>query len=208
MIYLLISVGSLAVAGYLAALRSGNSRALALLKPIPVLCMLVGLWPLPSNYAFLIGLGLVFSLIGDLLLIGSSWFTFGLISFLIAHLAYIAAYLSVNADLQIGLVLPVALYGFVMGRRLWPNTGGMRWPVLLYIVVICVMVWRAATLVSVSGLKIEPSRGWWALSGAILFALSDSLLAFDRFIRPIRYARYVIMLSYWAGQLGIVLSVR
>ena len=39
--------------------------------------------------------------------------------------------------------------------------------------------------------------------GAILFAASDTLIAFDRFHAPIVGVRYPIMLLYWAGQLGI-----
>ena len=39
--------------------------------------------------------------------------------------------------------------------------------------------------------------------GAILFGLSDTLIAFDRFHEPIAGVRYPIILLYWAGQLGI-----
>jgi uncharacterized membrane protein YhhN len=48
----------------------------------------------------------------------------------------------------------------------------------------------------------------WAAAGAILFGLSDTLLAFDRFRGEIPHARYPIILLYWAGQIGIARSAR
>jgi hypothetical protein len=46
------------------------------------------------------------------------------------------------------------------------------------------------------------------LAGAILFALSDTLIAFDRFHSPVAGARLPIILLYWAGQVGIAMSAR
>lgn len=88
------------------------------------------------------------------------------------------------------------------------------------------MLWRVAARIGHRG---APTRGEWAaLGGAILFALSDSLIALDRFFRscgmdphsltereccalpgsPIPAANVPIMLLYWAGQLGIASSAR
>jgi len=47
---------------------------------------------------------------------------------------------------------------------------------------------------------------WFGLAGALLFGCSDSLLALDRFRGPLSGVDYAIMLSYWAGQLGIALG--
>jgi len=46
------------------------------------------------------------------------------------------------------------------------------------------------------------------VAGAFSFAVSDTLLALDRFLAAIPHVRHPIMLLYWAGQLGIVLSAR
>ena len=68
------------------------------------------------------------------------------------------------------------------------------------------MVWRAAARVGHSG---APRPGEWAgLGGAILFALSDTLIALDRFHAPLAGVRVPIILLYWAGQLGIARSAR
>jgi alkenylglycerophosphocholine/alkenylglycerophosphoethanolamine hydrolase len=80
-------------------------------------------------------------------------------------------------------------------------------PVTAYVVVICTMMWRSATLVGAGGL-LGRREQWSALVGALLFALSDALLAFKLFVQPVHGLSYAIMLLYWAGQLGIAFSAR
>jgi uncharacterized membrane protein YhhN len=43
--------------------------------------------------------------------------------------------------------------------------------------------------------------------GALLFVGSDSLIAWDRFVRPVPGARVAIMVTYHLGQAGLVLSL-
>ena len=67
-----------------------------LVKPLPVLALLGWLHDAPpTDYRRWISLGLIFSLVGDVLL---AWpgdlFIFGLGAFLFAHLAYLKAYFS------------------------------------------------------------------------------------------------------------------
>ena len=50
--------------------------------------------------------------------------------------------------------------------------------------------------------------GRWALVGAVVFAISDSLLAINRFIDPFVGAAYLVMVTYWGGQLCLALSTR
>jgi uncharacterized membrane protein YhhN len=80
----------------------------------------------------------------------------------------------------------------------------MKGPVIVYVVVICAMMWRAAARLggSPAGLFSESA----ALAGAVLFGASDSLIALDRFHAPARGGRYAIILLYWLGQWGIALS--
>jgi uncharacterized membrane protein YhhN len=82
----------------------------------------------------------------------------------------------------------------------------MRPAVVAYVLAICTMLWRAAARVGREG-PARPGE-WAALGGAVLFALSDSLIAFDRFHAPIPSVEVRIMLLYWAGQLGIAASAR
>jgi len=46
-----------------------------------------------------------------------------------------------------------------------------------------------------------------ALAGALLFFYSDAILAWNRFVRPIRYGRVVNLVPYHLGQIVLVLSL-
>ena len=48
---------------------------------------------------------------------------------------------------------------------------------------------------------------WWAALGAALFAASDWVLGHDRFVRPWRYARIVVMVTYHVGQALLILGL-
>jgi alkenylglycerophosphocholine hydrolase len=97
--------------------------------------------------------------------------------------------------------IPFALYAVAMYRFLAPGMGPLAAPVGGYAVAISAMMWRAAA-------RVRPGEraGWIALAGALVFGLSDTLLALNRFHAPIAAAPYAIMLTYWAGQLGIAAS--
>jgi uncharacterized membrane protein YhhN len=180
---------------------AGERRRLAVaLKPLPVL--LLAAWVAsgaasPSAWLVVAGLGL--SLVADVLIERS--FLAGLGTFLAAHVAYVAAFLARSDEPALPWILPFALWGAAAAARLWPGLGPMRVPVLVYAAAICAMMWRAAATLGLPG-------GSAALAGAVLFAGSDTLLALDRFQRPIRGARHAIMALYWAGQLLIAASAR
>ncbi|MFW6067777.1 MAG: lysoplasmalogenase [Myxococcota bacterium] len=173
-------------------------------KPLPVLCMAGVVFAAPrSRYTDLIGIGLVLSALGDLLL-EVDRFLLGLVAFLAGHLLYIAAYVSDSRALRPGRAVPAFLFGVAVVGFLWGGLGDMRVPVAVYTLVICTMLWRAAA-------RLEPGTPGqrdrvYALAGAIAFALSDSLVALRQFGSPPEAIRWAIMLLYWSGQLGIAAS--
>lgn len=176
-------------------------------KAVPVLCLLLWLWPARERYVRLISVGLVLSLIGDVLLdVGPDLFLPGLGAFLLAHVAYVAAYVTVTRLLSLKRGVPFALLGVGMGVFLWPRLEGLALPVMAYVAVICAMMWRSAALVNGGGLGQREQ--WAALVGALMFGMSDALLAFKLFVQPVPGSSYMIMLLYWAGQLGIAFSAR
>ncbi len=89
-----------------------------------------------------------------------------------------------------------------------PGLGSLRGAVIAYMAAIGTMVWRAAARVGRHGPASVAE--WSACLGAVSFALSDTLLALDRFRAPgvIEGAHVGIMVLYWAGQLGLALSAR
>lgn len=175
--------------------------AWTLLKPLPVLGL--ALWVASGargRAAGLVVAGLVLSLVADVVIEKS--FLAGLAVFLLAHVAYVAAFFMRDAAPRPLLALPFVAWGVVMLWRLWPGLGGdLRVPVAVYSTVICVMLWRAAAASAGAG-------EWITILGALLFAASDSILALDKFHRPLRGAPVLIMALYWAGQFFIALSAR
>jgi alkenylglycerophosphocholine/alkenylglycerophosphoethanolamine hydrolase len=178
-------------------------------KPLPVLVLAVWLVArTPSRYATWIAIGLVLSAVGDVLLeMGEAQFVFGMAAFAVAHAFYIAAFVGRSPALHLLLACPFAVWGVGLFARLRPGLGSMTLPVGVYAVLLMVMAWRAAGCIGARG---TPTPGEWAAAcGAVLFALSDSLIAVDRFDGPIpAWARLAILPLYWLGQSGIAWSAR
>lgn len=82
-------------------------------------------------------------------------------------------------------------------------TGIMRYLVPIYISLIAVMGWRA-------GARLGNISRWTKQSscaGAVLFMLSDFTIAVSRFVHPVPFSHTIIMVTYYAAQLLIALSV-
>jgi uncharacterized membrane protein YhhN len=146
---------------------------------------------------------LLFSLLGDvLLMLPREQFVGGLVAFLVAHLCYIAGFWTAEPPLIEMLVVAVivavafrVLAGSIVPgvRRTEPALVG---PVVGYMVVIGVMLAIAiATGNLLAGL------------GAALFAGSDSMIAWNRFVRPFPAAGVGIMVTYHLGQALLVASL-
>lgn len=187
---------------YLTVLRYTPFKGDFILKALPIWC-LAGYVALKGDgaAATLTVIGLLFSSGGDIALAldRKRYFVVGLSLFLIAHLFYLVAFsqgiTTVTLNIWGGLIL---LFSLILGSWLFPALGKLRGPVLLYMVVITLMGVTAA---------IHPLAFPNLLFGAFLFILSDSLIAIDKFRRPIPYAHYLIMFTYYIGQLGIALAM-
>ncbi|WP_371369059.1 lysoplasmalogenase [Pseudomonas sp. QL9] len=175
-------------------------------KPLPILALLLWVGAAnPSAYRRWILLGLGLSLLGDILL---EWplnaFVPGLATFLLAHVAYLVAYLSETRRLAPLALVCAALPGIGLFLLLDSHgLGELRLPIVLYSLTISSMLWRALARLAT---PISPSA-WLAASGALLFMLSDSMIGISRFLDAFDGSGYAIMLTYWLGQLGIAASV-
>lgn len=140
---------------------------------------------------------LVLSLLGDALLLSRrrAAFLAGLGAFLLAHLAYAAAFLGRGERLAWPAPVLAAAVALIL-RWLWPRLGGLRGPVVAYALVIAAMVWLA--------LGMAPAA---VRLGAVLFFLSDLAVARDRFVAPGLANRLVGLPLYYAGQLLLASAV-
>ncbi len=184
----------------------------------PLLMPSLALWLLketrglqsPLRTAWLIGL--LFSMLGDILLMfsGGTFFLLGLSAFLLAHLFYIggiakglrerSGFLLKNAV----WILPFLLFPILF--LYWLMEGipvAMRIPVAVYAIVIATMALSVANLKGYISNKIF----WTMMSGAILFVLSDSLIAANKFGHAFEGARVAVIGTYMLGQWLLVLGV-
>lgn len=160
-------------------------------------------------FGVVVVLGLLLSAAGDVFLIGADRpkvFTLGLVAFLLAHIAYSAAFVLVSrfAPTDILTAFPLALVVLFLYRRFGPNLGSMRGPVLAYMLVISFMVSRAAAVPRANAIAVLPA--WLVAGGALAFYVSDVMLAWNRYASPFRLNR-LSLVFYYGGQAAIAWSV-
>lgn len=154
---------------------------------------------------------LLFSTLGDILLLKSgdypTFFLLGLSAFLVAHLLYIRTYQMIakghRGFLQVypWVLALIILYPSGLLYWLWEGIPiAMKVPVVLYALIITAM---AAFALHLRGILTVRSANW-LLIGAVLFVLSDSLIAVNKFGNPFPEARIAIMGTYIFGQYAIV----
>jgi uncharacterized membrane protein YhhN len=138
-----------------------------------------------------------FSMLGDTFLMfkGEKYFMFGLCSFLITHLFYIFVFsrnrLKVNLIARISLLIFSGIMLFVLQNHI---TNSLLIPIIIYMITITIMAMSA----SERNTNTESYR--LVLIGAILFVLSDSLIAVDKFVMPIPFSTIFIMGTYVLAQ--------
>jgi alkylglycerol monooxygenase len=142
--------------------------------------------------------GLAFSLAGDVFLMLPGLFIPGLVSFLGAHLCYIALFrrdapwFASARALAVTLGLAAAMYAFLFASLPPP----LRVPVAAYAVVIALMAGQAIGRATV--LRTPGSVG--VAVGAVFFMLSDSLLAINKFAMPLPMAQFAVLSTYYVAQ--------
>jgi alkenylglycerophosphocholine hydrolase len=201
---ILAGVGIATALLYFAGLAATSPALCLVVKPVPALA-LAGWVALrcPRLLGRLTAAGLVVSAVGDLLL-ETGLFLPGLLGFLAAHVAYVAAFLSADRRPALGRAVPFLAWGLLAFALLRPGLGAMALPVAVYVAVICTMMWRASARVGSPGTPAFAAA--LGLAGAVAFGASDTLIAVNRFAQPIPGARWPIMVLYWLGQSGIAAS--
>lgn len=186
----------------------------------PLLMPLLGAWLWAnvgqSRLRNIILIALFFSWLGDVLLMlqhkEANLFIFGLIAFLLAHLAYIIGFSYTNRPRRKGylrehpwLLLPFAAYALCLfyPMRQALSEQGLTIPVLIYAAVLCGMAAAAANRY----LKVNYNSFSYVFVGAILFVLSDSIIGLNKFYHAIPWASFWIMLAYGAAQYFIVWGI-
>ena len=190
--------------------QKGRRRLYQRVKPLTTTLIIgvaaVSPVPVPASYKALILAGLVASLAGDIALaLPERWFPTGLACFLVAQVLYVMAFRpGPGRPVSVGIFLPFIIYGLLVFFILRPGLGSLKLPVFVYISAIIIMAGFAASRYVDRG-GVKPLL---AFAGAVLFLISDSVLAYDRFGKKIGpVAQIIILGTYFPAQLLIALSV-
>ena len=160
-----------------------------------------------SGQGWLAAVGLTLSVLGDAFLAGDPkrWLPFGLLSFLLAHAAYLVLFLRAGGGIamfeqelvRFTGVIAVTGAAVIVFRVIAPKLGPVMGPVTVYMLAIVAMVFTAFTL---------PLFRWPAMAGAVAFFASDGILALRLFRyegRPNRWADLAVWWLYYGAQAGI-----
>jgi uncharacterized membrane protein YhhN len=199
------------------ALRNNNPRLEYVAKPAVMVALFLWLWTSVGLQGALLwfGLGIMFSLAGDVLLMISldRLFLPGLAAFLCAHATYIIGFNTPPPALSVwGIILAVivGLSGVRLLRRIvapLPAQGQsrLRIPILIYGSVISLMLLSA--MIKLTDTSWDAAAALLAALGAFLFYLSDIILAWIKFIAPLQNGRIYNILTYHLGQIALIAGV-
>ncbi|WP_299017289.1 lysoplasmalogenase [uncultured Photobacterium sp.] len=192
---------------HITAAYHGPKWQFYLFKPFTMVLLLMLAWQsgLEGFYHQVIFIGLILSVVGDILLmLPKDRFVPGLVSFLLAHIAYSLAFWSQLDDNMVWW-LPALLFagGIIVFLLFLPSLGALMLPVAMYIAVIVQMTWAAGEF----WLTVGSMTSLLAFVGALVFMLSDTVLALDRFRGPLPSATAVVMSSYYLAQSLFVASL-
>ncbi len=208
-------LASIAVAAYALLEEYDNSLRWLIMavKPVPAVCLgsLAWIYSVDSKrtWRILFTLAFMFCGLGDFLLEGGEdWFSYGLASFLIAHILFTVSFCYNCMKLELFKFLPfLILAGCALRVILASCDEKYRAPVVVYVLVETIASWRAVA--RVHAVRGERSTAQWlGVLGMILFLVSDCFLAINKFTVPIPYAEWLILPTYWGGLACLAKSAR
>ena len=215
--YLWLILALLFAALEAAALLKNLKKLEYIAKPAVMVCLflwLVSSTGLQGNILWF-GVGILFSLAGDVLLMISldRLFLFGLIAFLIAHVAYVTGFRQELTAVNAWSFILLLIIAINVGRLIRRIIGALRAkgqnrlvvPVTVYGIAISVMLYAAMSTLSDSAWKA--SAALLVSLGALLFCASDVILAWNKFVSPIRNGRALNIALYHLGQIGLIAGV-
>lgn len=169
-------------------------------KPLTILLLIASLWLYGSktgSYRWLLVGAFIFSIVGDVALINPQNFVIGLAAFFVAHLFYMAAFF-VAGDKSFDWR---SLVGFLVGLLVFLSVVSGVPPELMIAVIAYTLVLSGMLTLAINlWLTRKDLLAQFAFWGAILFAFSDSVIAFNKFVHPFVAAKLVTLATYFVAQ--------
>ncbi|HLO27776.1 MAG TPA: lysoplasmalogenase [Anaerolineales bacterium] len=164
---------------------------------------------------FWFGVGLLFALLGDVILLNPSntMFLFGLVAFLFTHIFYITGFkgeLVTGSAWSLLLVVFLAINATRLLRRIIgamraKGESGLTIPVMIYGIIISMMLYGGLSTLYDPAWKT--SAALLVSLGALLFWTSDLILAWNKFVSPIKNGTMWNITLYYLGQIGLIAGV-
>ena len=214
MTFYLIPVLLITVSLLIRAELALNKQQIYILKPVSTLLVIaiaalaMGEPGSSDTYTLGVLVGLLLCLGGDLALMFQEHrkpFLLGLVLFFLGHVAYALTFykLGNSSALDLPVATLLLLAGLACFRLMAPGLGAMKLPVIAYFLIISVMVSSAVSLTA--GAVLSDLRVKLVVIGALLFYLSDVILAANRFWKPWKYNRFSLAF-YYGGQILIAVA--
>ncbi len=201
-----------------AAAVSKNLRGLEYVaQPAVMVCLFLWLYLVTGlqGSPLWFGIGILFSLAGDVLLMTAldRLFLFGLIAFLFAHISYITGFWREIATISVWSLILLIIIAISAFRLLRPIVNAMQTrrqnklivPVVIYGIVISIMLYAAMSKLYIPGWKANAAL--FVGLGAFLFWISDLILAWNKFVSPINDGRLFNITTYHLGQIALIAGV-
>jgi alkenylglycerophosphocholine/alkenylglycerophosphoethanolamine hydrolase len=198
------------------ALWKGWRKLEFIVKPAVVVCLFLWLTLGAGLSGALLwfGIGILFSLTGDIaLLFIDRLFMPGLAAFLLAHAAYLVGFntpfpqtlggWAIGITIVVGLSAVRVLRRIVVGIRSQGQTR-MVIPVVVYGAVITLMLLSALLTLFRPDWQSNPAL--LVSLGGFLFYLSDIILAWNKFVTPIKNGRMLNIGIYHLAQIAIIVG--
>lgn len=156
---------------------------------------------------------LIFSLAGDIFLLFSNrFFLTGLFFFLLVQLSYVLGLNPSFPPLNIASLALFILISFTLIQFYHVASYGLRSveriqsqkPLLIYLLASGLMVFSALITL------VRPEKEWGiypailASAGALLFFTSETLLAWNRFVHPLRTGKILVVVTYHLAQFALI----
>ena len=159
------------------------------------------------------GMGLLFSLFGDVLLLFDRMFMPGLVAFFLTHIFYLLGFkeqLLHPTTWSLILLFFILLNGIRLLRRIASaiRTRGedrLVNPVILYGLVVTLMLYAA--IFTIFDPAWTTGAAFFVSAGAFLFWISDLMLAWTKFVTPLKSGHILIIVTYQLGQIFLIAGV-
>jgi uncharacterized membrane protein YhhN len=179
-----------------------------MLVPFLTLHLALNVYNLGSSFIKkIIFTALTASFIGDFLLLfsGNSFFAAGMVSFIVTHVCYAWFFFRAGKfkwNNSTEFVIAASFLGLISFQLLNFMKSyidyNLLFPMIVYIIAICVMASAASNLFGHKVLRALAVS--FFIPGSLLFVLSDSVLAMNKFIYKDDFLNVVVMLSYGYAQ--------